>query len=486
MAQVCGARGKGAIKVSKSGSVQISLSGCLASHGEQVVKKRERENGVARRLARFARVSAGLGGVAARGAVRAAAGTDLFSARNAADLTRVLGNLRGPVMKVAQFVATVPGVLPPDVAAPLLSLQTNAPPMGASFVRRRMAAELGSDWEKKFRSFDREAAAAASLGQVHKAAAKDGRLLACKLQYPDMAAAVDADIRQLRAALRIQRGFDGTIDTREFGHEIEERLREELDYAREAAHMRLYRLMLADRDDISVPEPVDSLCTGRLLTMTWLEGKPILDFAGADLKSRNRISAALFKAWWRPFARFGVIHGDPHLGNYTVRGDHGINLLDYGCVRTFTPSFVEGVVGLYRALQKKDDGLAAKSYRAWGFSKITPEMVKVLNLWARFIFTPLLDDRVRLVDDGVPAAEYGLKQANEVHAKLKEMGGIRPPREFVFMDRAAIGLGGALIRLGARLNFHKLFEEEIADFEPAALVRRQRAAFMEAGVPLPK
>jgi hypothetical protein len=97
----------------------------------------------------------------------------------------------------------------------------------------------------------------------------------------------------------------------------------------------------------------------------------------------------------------------------------------------------------------------------------------------------LLDDRVRVVDDGVPAAEYGMKQANEVHAKLKAMGGIRPPREFVFMDRAAIGLGGALIRLGAQLNFHKLFEEEIADFDVDALAKRQRAAFKQAGVPLP-
>jgi predicted unusual protein kinase regulating ubiquinone biosynthesis (AarF/ABC1/UbiB family) len=368
----------------------------------------------------------------------------------------------------------------------LLSLQTNAPPMGASFVRRRMAAELGPEWEKKFKSFDREAAAAASLGQVHKAVAKDGRALACKLQYPDMTAAVDSDVRQLKAALSLQRGFDSTIDTREFGHEIEARLREELDYAREAAHMRLYAIMLKVRADISVPEPIAPLSTKRLLTMTWLEGKSILDFADADLKTRNAVSTALFKAWWRPFARYGAIHGDPHLGNYMVRKDGGINLLDYGCVRTFTPQFVEGVIGLYRALQKRDDALAAKSYRAWGFAKITPAMVEVLNLWARFIFSPLLDDRVRVVDDGVPAAEYGIRQANEVHAKLKTIGGIKPPREFVFMDRAAIGLGGALIRLGARLNFHKLFEEEISDFDVEALAKRQRAAFKQADVPLPE
>ena len=443
------------------------------------------EDGLAKRVARYARVSGGLAGVAARGAMRSLSGTKTISAQNAIDLTKVLGNLRWPVMKVAQFVATVPGVLPPDVAAPLLTLQTNAPPMGAGFVRRRMDAELGKGWEKKFKSFDTHAAAAASLGQVHRAVAKDGTRLACKLQYPAMDAAVSSDVRQLKAALGIQRGFDGTIDTRAFGEEIEARLIEELDYAREAAHMKLYALMLTDRADIAVPEFVAALSTKRLLTMTWLDGKPVADFEKAKLELRNSISAALFKAWWRPFARYGVIHGDPHLGNYAVRDDGGINLFDYGCVRTFTPKFVAGVVGLYRALLRKDDDLAAKSYEAWGFKQPSPELVQVMNMWAGFIFAPLLDDRVRVVDDGVPAAEYGMKQANEVHTRLKNIGGIKPPREFVFMDRAAIGLGGALIRLGARLNFHKLFEEEIADFDVAALEKRQRAAFKQAGVPLP-
>jgi predicted unusual protein kinase regulating ubiquinone biosynthesis (AarF/ABC1/UbiB family) len=349
-----------------------------------------------------------------------------------------------------------------------------------------MAAELGRDWERNFRAFPRQAAFAASLGQVHRAIGKDSRPLACKLQYPDMAAAVETDVRQFRAALRLQRGIDSTIDTREIGEEVAARLAEELDYVREAAHMRLYAIMLKDRTDISVPEPVSSLSTKRLLTMSWLEGRPIAEFEQGQLAARNRISTALFKAWWRPFARYGVIHGDPHLGNYTVRPDGGINLLDYGCIRTFTPEFVAGVIGLYRALQNRDDTAAAQAYRAWGFAKVTEELVRVMNLWARFIFNPLLDDRVRVVDDGVPAAEYGVRQANDVLARLRSLGGIKPPREFVFMDRAAIGLGGALIRLSARLNFHKLFEEEIAEFDLGALAARQQTAFKKAGVPLPE
>ncbi len=144
--------------------------------------------------------------------------------------------------------------------------------MGWSFVRRRMATELGPDWQGRFASFSREAAAAASLGQVHRATLPDGRDVACKLQYPDMVATVEADLRQLRLAMSLYHRIDNAIQHDEVYKELAERLREELDYGREAAHMRLYRLMLGGRPEISVPEPVEELSTARLLTMTWLDG----------------------------------------------------------------------------------------------------------------------------------------------------------------------------------------------------------------------
>ena len=118
-------------------------------------------------------------------------------ASNAAALAQALGGLKGPIMKVAQLLATIPDVLPPEYAAELQKLQSEAPPMGAAFVKRRMQAELGPDWQKRFGSFDLKPAAAASLGQVHRAATKDGAPLACKLQYPDMQSAVEADLQQL-------------------------------------------------------------------------------------------------------------------------------------------------------------------------------------------------------------------------------------------------------------------------------------------------
>src|SRR5207247_1801102 len=141
------------------------------------------------------------------------------------------------------------------------------------------------------------------------------------------------------------------------------RLREELDYRREAAHMRLYREILKDEPGVAVPRPIAELSTGRLLTMTWLDGQPILDFAAtAPLGARNEIALRMFRIWYVPFYYYGVIHGDPHLGNYTVAPENStgrtVNLLDFGCVRVFPPSFVKGVIDLYHALRRDDRELA--------------------------------------------------------------------------------------------------------------------------------
>jgi predicted unusual protein kinase regulating ubiquinone biosynthesis (AarF/ABC1/UbiB family) len=447
-------------------------------------------NRLSGRLSRYARVGTGVGGFAARAISSRALGRGFDRNAQALELARLLGGLKGPIMKVAQLAATVPDVLPPEYAFELQKLQAEAPPMGWAFVRRRMQAELGPDWTKRFKSFEHEPAAAASLGQVHRATAPDGTRLACKLQYPDMQSAVEADLGQLGVILSVQRRFSPEIDTREILKELGERLREELDYAREAAHMRLYSAMLTDAEDVRVPRFLPELSTKRLLTMTWLDGERLLSFVGRPLEERNLIATALFHAWWRPFARYGVIHGDPHLGNYTViqKDDRpaGLNLLDYGCIRIFSPRFVEGVVSLYRGFQHDDRSRIAEAYRIWGFRDLNDELVDTLSLWARFIFAPLLDDRVRTIADGVAPHTYGRREVWEVKQRLKPKSPVTIPREFVLMNRAAVGLGAVFLHLKAELNFHRLFEAEIEGFEREALAKRQAEALGGAGLPLPE
>ena len=434
------------------------------------------------RAARYARVGANVGGVAARIAT-----ARLFGGSgdgNAAALARALGGLKGPMMKVAQLMATIPDVLPPEYAEELQKLQADAPPMGAAFVKRRMQAELGPDWKDRFGSFDLHPSAAASLGQVHRATSRDGADLACKLQYPDMASAVEADLSQLDVLFALHRRMDPAIDTREIAVEIGARVREELDYRREAKHAALYALILKDHDEVRVPGVHPELSTGRLLTLDWLEGRRLLTFRSADQEVRNRIGTAMFRAWWQPFSQFGVIHGDPHLGNYTVFGEgEGINLLDYGCIRIFPPSFVGGVVDLYQGLMRGDSAQVVHAYETWGFKGLRKDLIEVLNIWARFIYGPLLDDRVRTIADGVEPGRYGRKEAFTVHKALKEKGPVKVPREFVFMDRAAIGLGGVFLHLDAQLNFHRLFEAAIGEhFTTGAIARRQASAMDQVGL----
>jgi predicted unusual protein kinase regulating ubiquinone biosynthesis (AarF/ABC1/UbiB family) len=444
------------------------------------------KNRFSARAARYARVGANVGGVAARMAGARLFGFDLDRARNAAELAAALGGLKGPIMKVAQLLATIPEALPAEYITELGKLQSQAPPMGWAFVKRRMQAELGPDWQEKFASFEHYPAAAASLGQVHRARSLDGADLACKLQYADMQSAVEADLRQLGLLFAIRRRFDPAIDTSEMIKEISARIREELDYRREARHVALYREMLAGEDSIRVPEVWPNLSTGRLLTLDWLEGSRMLDHKGDVLAVRNRLATAMFTAWWLPFSRFGVIHGDPHLGNYTVFTAQGkaagINLLDYGCIRIFPPEFVGGVVDLYNGLRQGDDARVVHAYETWGFRKLSRELIDVLNIWARFIYGPLMEDRVRSIADGVKPGEYGRRQAFQVHQALRQKGPVKVPREFVLMDRAAIGLGGVFLHLRAELNFHRLFEAAIEDFSVRAVAGRQAAALGRAGL----
>ncbi len=438
------------------------------------------------RIRRYARVGTAVGGLAARLAGERYLGIGIDRERHAADLKAALGGIKGPLMKIAQLLATIPEALPEEYVRELIQLQSNAPPMGWPFVRRRMAGELGADWQSRFNSFEREAVRAASLGQVHRAVARDGTRLACKLQYPDMASAVEADLRQLRLAMGLYERYDRAVSTGEIHVEIAARLREELDYQREAAHMRLYGEILKDEPGVAVPRPYDKLSTKRLLTMTWLDGEPILGITEAPLEQRNEIALRMFRIWYVPFYYYAVIHGDPHLGNYTVAPGNStgrtVNLLDFGCVRIFPASFVKGVIDLYHALERDDEELAVEAYNSWGFRDLSKEMIAVLNRWARFVYGPLLDDRIRPIQEKRAAPE-GPRLVDSVHQDIRRLGGVAPPRAFVFMDRAAIGLGSVFLHLRAEINWHRVFHELIDDFDVAVLARRQKAALDRAGVP---
>ncbi len=468
-----------------AGSAIVVAAGFL----EKVPMSTE-DNRFSARAARYVKVGSNVGAVAARVAGQRLFGFHTDDTRNASELALALGGLKGPMMKVAQLLSTIPEALPPEYARELAQLQSQAPAMGPAFVKRRMIAELGPDWATRFKSFEATASASASLGQVHKAVAHDGRALAVKLQYPDMQSAVEADVTQLKVVFGIHARMDSSVDTSEIMKEIAARLREELDYELEACHTALYREILANDPLVRVPDVLRDISSKRLLSMTWLEGKPLLSYKEAPIEDRNAIARAMFGAWWHPFSHYGVIHGDPHLGNYTIfegadGRPAGINLLDYGCIRTFPTRFVQGVVDLYNGLLEGDRARVVHAYESWGFKGLNNDVIDAMNLWARFIYGPLLDDRERTIAEGTTPADYGRREAFGVHKILKEKGPVTVPREFVFMDRAAIGLGGVFLHLDAKHNWYRLFNEQMAGFNVDTVAARQKSAFAKAGVPLP-
>lgn len=448
---------------------------------------KKQESSIGRQLMRYGRVGGTMAGLAARVAGERYFGIKIERGDHARQLTEALGNLKGPLMKVGQILATIPEALPAEYANDFQQLQSNAPPMGWPFVKRRMKAELGADWESRFKSFEKEAAAAASLGQVHRAVTHQGQNAACKLQYPDMQSAIAADLNQLKIIFSIYERYDQAIQTKYIHEELAARLYEELDYSLEARHCKLYAHLLKDEKGVHVPEVIDDLSTGRLLTSTWLEGEKILTFINASAADRNKLAMNMFRAWYVPLYYYGIIHGDPHLGNYTVRKDHSINLLDFGCVRVFPPKFVGGVIDLYHSLMENDIARSVHAYETWGFKNLSKDQIDTLNIWARFLYAPLMDNKIRPIGE-VTNGVFGRETAQKVHEKLREAsknnGGVTIPREFVFMDRAALGLGSVFLHLKAEVNWYRVFNELIEDFDLSKLEKRQKDVLKKFDIPM--
>ena len=392
--------------------------------------------------------------------------------KNAENLGYILGNLKGPIMKIAQLASTVPDLLPPEYAQELTKLQSNAPPMGWNFVKRRMNNELGARWQAKFNSFERLPFAAASLGQVHRANFV-GKEVVCKLQYPDMLSIVEADINQLKLIFSVYRKFDSTINTSEIEKEITSRVREELDYHLEQKHMLIFSEIFKKIHSVNVPKVIETVSTKRLLTMNFLNGDKLLNFTKHSAPNRKKLAINMFKAWYLPFYKYGIIHGDPHLGNYSADQNLNINLLDFGCIRFFKPSFVQGVIDLYNSIKDNKEDLAVKAYESWGCENISKKLIEILNIWARFLYSPLLEDKTIKMQE-TNSSVYGAEAASKVHKELKKIGGVKPPREFVFMDRAAIGMGSVFLHLDAEVNWYREFHNLIAGFSQNEVELKQK------------
>ena len=426
-----------------------------------------------KRLNRYFQITSQVGGIVTRIGANKYLGLNTDHKKNAHNLQEKFGQAKGPFMKIAQLLAMIPDAIPREYANQLMKLQTNAPPMGEYFVRRRMKNELGENWKKKFINFNETSSFAASFGQVHKAKLNNGQLVACKIQYPDMLSTVKADLVQLKVVLNLFEKFNKVIKTSKIHSEIKERLFEEIDYIKEAQNVNIFNRIFKNDTKINIPNIFSKYTTSKLITMSWLDGRSIHHlFTSSNNKLKEKVATNIFNAWYKPFYSFAIIHGDPHFGNYSFTKNGNINLFDFGCIRIFPVNFVKAVIDLYYALERKDIDLAVEAYKTWGFKKINKELIKILNLWASYIYGPLLENKRRFIQ-GDGKKGYGFAIANKVYKKLKQIGGVEPPKEFVFIDRAAIGMGSLFMKLNVRLNWYVLFNNLIKDFELNHIKKKQ-------------
>ena len=430
-----------------------------------------------KRASRYIQLTGQVGGLLTKLGANRFLGVNIDKDKHALNLKKDLGEIKGPFMKIAQFISMIPDALPIEYSNQLIQLQSHAPSMGESFVKRRMANELGENWNKFFLNFNTTASYAASLGQVHKARLKNGDLVACKLQYPNMQSAVNVDLNQFRIILNLFEKYNKAIKTKKIFLEIKDRLVEEIDYENEINNIKIFKKIFEFNKSVNIPKVYRNYSTKRLITMSWLEGQSLDEMLRYSKNKKNLseiIATNIFNTWYMPFYKFCIIHGDPHFGNYSFKKNGDINLFDFGCVRFFPIKFVKAVLNLYYALEKKDEDLMVEAYKTWGFKKINKKLIKVLNLWASYIYGPLLEDKKRLIQ-GEKKKGYGFDIVNNVYKELRKIGGVEPPKEFVFMDRAAIGMGSLFMKLDVKLNWHNLFKNLIKDFdEPRILNERNK------------
>ena len=307
------------------------------------------------RLAGFGRLAGGVaGGVLAEGARRLARGERvhlsdlLLTPANALRVTEQLSRLRGAAMKLGQMISMDAGdMLPAELTIILARLRDAAHFMPPLQLHQVLAAQLGADWRGRFARFEATPIAAASIGQVHRATSHDGRLLAVKVQYPGVAASIDADIDNVATLLRMSGLLPAALDIAPLLAEAKRQLHEEADYIREAEQMRRYGALLAGDTAFVVPAPVPELSGAKVLTMDFVVGQPIETLASAPQAERDTAMTALLGLVLREIFEFGFMQTDPNFANYRWQADTGrIVLLDFGAAR----SVPEATVAAYRRL----------------------------------------------------------------------------------------------------------------------------------------
>jgi predicted unusual protein kinase regulating ubiquinone biosynthesis (AarF/ABC1/UbiB family) len=393
------------------------------------------------------------------------AASALLSAENARRLARHLARLRGAAMKLGQLLSLESAdILPPEFAEALATLRESADTMPSAQVRRVLGREYGKGWEARFRAFEWEPLAAASIGQVHAAVAADGRNLALKVQYPGVARSIESDVDNVAALLRATRLLPVDLDVSGLVAEAKRQLRQEADYLLEAEHLRRYAGLVAGEPELVVPRVHADLTTRRILAMDRVDGEPIeaLGAAGVAQARRDAAGCRLERLVFRELFEFRFMQTDPNFANYRILGEGDrIALLDLGAAREFTPEFAGRYARICRAVIAGDRAAVRAAAEAIGY----------LPPGER-------EDRARGVVDLIllvcePIRHRGVYDfgRSQLPSRARDLGldlAFRrgflhaPPPETVFLHRKLVGSFLLCARIRARVDVNALVRPLIA------------------------
>ncbi|MDN3352786.1 AarF/ABC1/UbiB kinase family protein [Actinomadura sp. DC4] len=373
--------------------------------------------------------------------------------RTAEQLFKVLGELKGGAMKLGQMLSIFEAALPPEIAGPyratLTRLQEAAPPLPARTVHRVLSEGLGEDWRSLFAEFDDRPAAAASIGQVHKAVWHDGRTVAVKVQYPGAGQALLSDFNQLARLGRLFSALAPGLDTKSMLDELRERVREELDYTVEAESQQAFAEAYADDPDFFIPQVIDQ--SGDVLVTEWMDGTPLSAIiSGGTQEQRDHAGLLYCRFLFSGPARCGMLHADPHPGNYRLLDDGRLGVIDFGAVDRLPGGFHRRIGVLMRIGTLLDIDQIMKALREEGFIR---EGVEIDAESLRSFIVPIAEP---LIEDTFKFSREWLRQEFARVTDLRPTNVVRQlnlPPSYVLIHRVVAAGTGVLCQLEAEGPF---------------------------------
>jgi len=381
----------------------------------------------------------------------------LLTPANAQRLTRELSRMRGAAMKMGQLLSMESSdLLPPELAEILAQLRQDAHHMPPRQLKQVMTAEYGPGFQSRFKSFDPRPIASASIGQVHRATAKDGRSLALKIQYPGIKAAIDADVSNLGTLLRLSGLIPEGIDMAPLLDEARKQLHEEADYAREAAQLARFAALVGNDPAFTLPRAHPDLSTPQVLAMDYMPSRAIDTLEDASQDQRDRAITDLFTLFMRELFDWNVVQTDPNFANYRIEPNGGrIVLLDFGAARDFAPDTVARFQRLMRATADGDRAQIEAALQDNGYIRPnTPAGQVALILDMTALIQPVLtsDQPFNFGDPSLLSEMRRLGERLGMEEGYQEI----PPMDALFLQRKMAGLVLLATRMKARVPLGKL------------------------------